>query len=430
MKQNPPIDLILLLVLIPAQIELFSFGDYFLIIALLLYMALTIWQPLTDLAALPHRFGAQRLSFLLRLALLWLILLITPIAVTLQNIQLRLQAEAGQGDGTEAFARIHDGAIQLEMATDYLVEGINPYTATYEHPVMQLWLLQVEVNPATEHLVYLPGLLLLTLPVKWAATAVFGFYDQRLLYLLAFVLLVLLLPTIARKPAHKLALIVGIGLNPWLTQPVVWGMNDILVLLGLLLAARLLHKKQLLWAAAVLGLTCTLKQSAWLTVPFFLLAIYLAAPPEKRWREVGTAVTLIGLIMALVVGPFALWNLPAFMDDTFAYASGTAQTLNYPIRGYTIGRLLVIFEQVSSDLAYYPFWIWQLLVGLPVFALCLYYQWRQRTISAMFLAASLFIFTLGFVSRFFQDNYVGFIAALAVLGLFPTFINETQGTEI
>jgi uncharacterized membrane protein len=276
----------------------------------------------------------------------------------------------------------------------------------------------------------LPGLLLLSLPFEWAATAVFGFYDQRLLYLLAFVLVMLLLPTITPKPGHKLALIVGIGLNPWLTQPVVWGMNDILVLLGVLLAALLLHKKQLLWAAAVLGLACTLKQSAWLVVPFFLLAIYLAAPPEKRWREVGTAVALIGLIMAVVVGPFALWNLPAFMDDTFAYASGTAQTLNYPIRGYTIGRLLVVFEQVSSDLDYYPFWIWQLLVGLPVFALCLYYQWRQRTISAMFLAASLFIFTLGFVSRFFQDNYVGFIAALAVLGLFPTFINETQGTEI
>jgi hypothetical protein len=425
MKQNPPIDLLLLLVLIPAQIELFSFGDYFLIIALLFYTALTVWQPLADCDTLPARFGAQRLSFLLRLALLWLILLITPIAVTLQNIETRLQAEAGLGDTVEAFSQIHDGAIQVEMAVDYLSAGINPYTATYDHPVMQMWLLQVEVNPATEHLVYLPGLLLLSLPFEWAATAVFGFYDQRLLYLLAFVLVMLLLPTITPKPGHKLALIVGIGLNPWLTQPVVWGMNDILVLLGLLLAALLLQKKQPLWAAAVLGLACTLKQSAWLAVPFFLLAIYQAAPPEKRWKWVGTAVALIGLIMAVVVGPFALWNLPAFMDDTFAYASGTAQTLNYPIRGYTIGRLLVVFEQVSSDLDYYPFWIWQLLVGLPVFVLCLYYQWRQRTLSALFLAASLFIFTLGFVSRFFQDNYVGFIAALAFLGLFPTFTDET-----
>ncbi|MEZ4591748.1 MAG: glycosyltransferase 87 family protein [Chloroflexota bacterium] len=424
MKQQPPIDLILLLVLIPAQIELFSFGDYFLIIALLLYGPLTIWQPLTDLAALPDRFGAQRLSFLLRLALLWLILLITPVAVTLQNIQLRLDADAGLGDSQTAYLRFHDGALQVELALEHLQQGVNPYEATYTHPLLNIWDPEIGVNPATEHLIYLPGLLLLTMPFKWAVTAVFGFYDQRLLYLLAFVLLVLLLPTIARKPSHKLALIVGIGLNPWLTQPVVWGMNDILVLLGLLLAALLLHKRRLLWAAAALGLACTLKQSAWLTVPFFLLAIYLAAPPEKRWKEVGTAVTLIGLIMALVVGPFALWNLPAFMDDTFAYASGTAQTLNYPIRGYTVGRLLVIFEQVSSDLAYYPFWIWQLLVGLPVFALCLYYQWRQRTLAAMFVAASLFIFTLGFVSRFFQDNYVGFIAALAFLGLFPTFTDE------
>lgn len=207
-------------------------------------------------------------------------------------------------------------------------------------------------------------------------------------------------------------------------------MNDILVVLCLLVMGLLLWKRQPLWAAAVLALACTMKQSAWLFVPFFLLAVYLAARPEKRWREVATAVLLIGLLMAVVVGPFALWNLPAFMDDTFAYASGTAVTLNYPIRGYTMGRLLVLFGQVASDLDYYPFWMWQVLIGLPVLALSLYYQWRQRTLAAMFLAASLFIFTLGFVSRYFQDNYVGFVITLAFLGLFPTFVEEEIDTRL
>lgn len=430
MKQPPPIDLLLLLVLIPAQIELFAYGDYFLILLLALYMVLTVCQPLSHLERLPARFGTTRLIFLLKFSLLFLIILISPVAVTVQNMQTRLEFEASPGNPVTAFSQIHDGAIQVEMAIEYLLSGINPYDATYQHPVMEMWLLGVEVNPATEHLIYLPGLLLVTLPFERLVTAVLGFYDQRLLYLLAFVLVVLLLPLTVTRPTYKLALIIGVALNPWLVQPVVWGMNDIVVVLCLLVVGLLLWKRHPLWAAAVLALACTMKQSAWLFVPFFLLAVYLAARPERKWREVVTAVAIIALIMAVVVGPFALWNLPAFMDDTFAYASGTASALNYPIRGYTIGRLLVLFEQVQSDLDYYPFWLWQVVIGLPVLALSLYYQWRQRTLAAMFLAASLFIFTLGFVSRYFQDNYVGFVVTLAFLGLFPTFTHSESTTDV
>lgn len=183
MKQNPPIDLLLLLVLIPAQIALFSFGDYFLVILLLLYMALTIWRPLSDLKALPERFGTQRLVFVLRLALLLLMLLISPIAVTVRNIQARQQAEAGQGDLVAAYLRLHDGALQVELALAHLQNGVNPYMATYDHPLMSIWDPEIGVNPATEHLIYLPGLLLAALPFQWMSTAVLGFYDQRLFVL-------------------------------------------------------------------------------------------------------------------------------------------------------------------------------------------------------------------------------------------------------
>lgn len=425
MKQNPPIDLILLLVLIPAQIELFSRGDYFLIMLLLIYTAVTIWRPLSDLEQLPDKFDTQRLAFLLRFLVLILILLITPVAITAQNILMRQQAEAGQGDLVAAYLKTHDGALQVEMALAHLLNGVNPYAATYDHPLMSIWDPDIGVNPATEHMIYLPGLILVTIPARFLSTAVFDFYDQRLLYLLAYLLMLFLLPIIVKKPMHKLALMIGVGLNPWLAQPITWGMNDIMVLLCLVIAAMLLHKKHPIWAALVLGVACSMKQSAWLMVPFYLLAIYLNTPAEKRWRQLFTAVAVIGFVMMLVIGPFALWNLPAFIDDTFAYASGTASSLNYPIRGYTLGRLLVAFDVVESDLDYYPFWQLQLLLGLPVLILCLYYQWRERSLSAMFLAASFFVFALGFVSRYFQDNYVGFVVTLAFLGLFPTFAKET-----
>jgi hypothetical protein len=422
MKQSLPLDLLLLLLLIPAQVELFARGDYFLIMLLMMYTAVTLWQPLSDLEQLPTRFGPQRLAFLLRLAIIFLILLITPITIALQNIQTRQAAQAGQGDLAAAHLQMHDGAYQEELAVDYLLAGVNPYVATYDDPLLEIYQdPEIAINPAVEHMIYLPGLLVLTIPFREMVTAVLGHYDQRYLYLAAYILLVLLLPTLVQKPTHKLALLIAAALNPWLIQPVSLGMNDIIVILFVVLAALLLHKQHSLWGALLFGLACTMKQSAWLMAPFFLLAIYAATPPPKRWPQTATAVAVMALVMLLIVGPFALWNLPAFMDDTFAYASGTAASLNYPIRGYTLGRLFVAFGVVATAVDYYPFWQLQLLFGLPLMLICLFYQWRQPSLQRMFLAASFFIFGLGFVSRYFQDNYVGFVVMLALLGLFPTF---------
>ena len=427
MRQSFPLDLVILLLLIPAQIELFSRGDYFLILLLMVYTAITLWHPLSDLDQLPERFGLERIVFLLRLSLVFLVLLITPIAIVLQNIQIRLDAEANQEDIVAAYLHLHDGAYQVELAVDNLLSGVNPYVASYDDVLLNIYDdPEVAVNPATEHMIYLPGLLLITIPFQSLATAVLGFYDQRLLYLVAYILLVLILPTLVKKPTYKLALLIGIAINPWLARPISLGMNDIMVILFLLLAVLLVYKEQPLWGALLFSLACTMKQSAWLIAPFFLLAIYLMVPAPRRWRQIGTAVAIIALVMLIVIGPFALWDLPAFMDDTFAYASGTASSFNYPIRGYTIGRLFLAFGAVEAATDYYPFWRLQLIFGVPLLLVCLLYQWRQRTLQHMFLAAAFFIFGLGFVSRFFQDNYVGFVVTLTLLGLFPTFPDTTE----
>jgi hypothetical protein len=94
-----------------------------------------------------------------------------------------------------------------------------------------------------------------------------------------------------------------------------------------------------------------------------------------------------------------------------------------------VGRLLVTFGVVETAVDYYPFWQLQLLFGLPLLLICLLSQWRQHTLQHLFLASAVFIFGLGFVSRFFQDNYVGFVISLALLGLFPTFPDPTEVIE-
>ncbi len=49
-------------------------------------------------------------------------------------------------------------------------------------------------------------------------------------------------------------------------------------------------------------------------------------------------------------------------------------------------------------------------------ATLLWFQYK-RNLAAMIVAAALFVFCIGFLSRFFHHNYVGFVTALATMGV-------------
>jgi hypothetical protein len=125
---------------------------------------------------------------------------------------------------------------------------------------------------------------------------------------------------------------------------------------------------------------------------------------------------IIAAVMLIIIGPFALWDMNAFIEDVFLYPSGRVG-VNYPIIGYTVGTLLIGLGVIPSHYADFPFTILQIVFGIPLLFILLRHQWQDNGVGEMFLSSGLFILGLGLVSRFFQDNYVGFVAILITLGL-------------
>jgi hypothetical protein len=204
-------------------------------------------------------------------------------------------------------------------------------------------------------------------------------------------------------------------LNPLFTEPVILGMNDVAPFLGIVLAIWALQQKHFLRAALFMGIACAIKQYAWFIIPFFLLYIWQQSGPNEKMRHLFMTAGLIGGIVFLTALPFAIWDFNAFYTDTFAFPAGRAEYL-YPIRGFTIGRLLMGAGIIPTFVSPFPFQWLQLLVGLPVLGGMLWYQ-SGRGVGGMLFAAALFIFVFGFLSRFFHHNYVGVVLALATLGV-------------
>ena len=409
-----PLDVLALLLLVPAY-EGEDVAFFLLVVPLLFYVLLALWHPLTPYETLPEKFGKVRLVFLARFVLLLVMTTSAALLPTMTNIFGRMAADP---DNVNVYATMHDGAVQMEYGLDYLAAGKNPYIERYDNTPLQYYHfsgLEIPTNPAFDHFVYLPGFLLISFPIYKLFDWLDLFYDQRWIYLAAYVLIILLLPLLADAPKNKLLLVAAVGLNPLITGPVIIGMNDIMVFLALLLMVLLLRNKRFLLAAVFMGAACTLKQSAWFVVPFYFLLMWEMLSAENRLRDLMKIAGIIGLLMVAVVGSLALWNLPAFIQDVLAYPSGNVP-VNYPIRGYTLGVLLVGAGLISSPLDSFPFWIFQLLLGLPLMVLLFRYQWKQNELGTMLLCASIFIFGMGFASRFFQSNYVGFVIGLMTLG--------------
>ena len=406
------LDAFLLLLIVPFHVALHQegtylmvvWGTYVLVVVTLGYLCLEVVYPLASISSWADLSRLGRITFLLRQTMLWLLVLVAGVLPAVQNIIFRRQPNA---NFNEVYLQLHDGAYQTELALALLQQGRNPYSASYATtPLAAYQLPETEGNPAVDHYIYLPGLLWLSWPLKSLSQALWGWFDQRLVYILFYLLTLLLLPLLFRSPQLKLAAFVAIGLNPLLTAEIHTGMNDVTVLFFLVVAILFLERQRWLAAAIMVGLACSCKQSGWLAIPFYVM---IGSGRKHFWQNL----LLIGLVMAIFIGPLALWDFPAFWDDTFAYASGTAVGLNYPIRGYSFGRLLVGFGIIPTVDSHFPFWLLQLLGGGLALAWLLP---RIGRATHFWLYSALFIFILGFFSRFFNHTYFGFVTLLATTG--------------
>jgi hypothetical protein len=421
-----PIDLLLLLLLVSAQMLLGPI-TLLLVIPLFFYLLLELWQPLAFYQALPSAFGATRLGFLLRLFLLWIMIGATVVLPTISNIFDRLVAGGDETSISEAHVDLHDGALQVEYALAFVRDGKNPYAERYDDTLLRYYGFSnadqsVTVNPTLDYFVYLPGYVVLSYPVFELSQRLGLPYDQRWLYLLSYLLLVLLLPTLVKPPGLKLALVAAVSLNPLLTRPVVNGMNDVPVLLLFVVAVAAFARQRLILSALALGLAATLKQSGWFAAPFFAAWLFYSLPASSRFKQLAIYGAVTILVVAVIIGPFALWDLQHFVTDVFAYPGGSVD-VNYPIVGETIGVLLVGAGIIPTPYDPFPFWILQLLLGIPLLAALLLYLRRHNSAGTMLITAAIFILGLGLVSRYFQYNWVGFVIVLISIGL---LLNESD----
>lgn len=351
-------------------------------------------------------FGAifRRRRVLARAAVLGALVIWLVVIPTMTEIGLRFTV------GPKGHA--HDGGvIQTEEAVRFLLRGVNPYEADYRSTPMAI-LEWGPGNPAIIHHPYFPLSFLIHVPLRSLSDTLFGVYDTRVLYLLLFVAPFFLVTRWSADPARRLALAALWGLNPFFVPHIIEGRNDVVVAVMLVVAVHAsIHRR---WRAAALlvGAACATKQFAFLLVPFFVVLAGAGEGGRLAVLRRGARKALPLLApLALFVAPFFLWNPGAFFDDTWAFNVGLSE-VSYPLGGtpgYGAASLVAVFHLVPTLYHYFPFWVFQLFVVLPVGWLLLRRHFEGSTVSSMVVSFALFLFVFLFFSRIFHHNYFGLI---------------------
>lgn len=342
-----------------------------------------------------------------------LLILFTVIVPTIGFVSLR----HANGPATN----VHDNPIQIEAAIDFLLHAKNPYVETYYNTPLAEWnggMVHGITNPALDHVIALPGHLIMSLLARLPMHALFGFYDERMFYLIVFILMLWLASRLGKSSEHRLRSVVLLGLNPLLVPFLIFGRNDVLVFTVLLAAFLCLADKRGILAAFLFGLACTVKLFAVAFAPAFLVVLIAQAKGmnlSDRLRASIVPVLVCALTFLALILPFVLWNPSAFYDDVIRYTNGTSAT-SYPIVGYGLSKMLLNLGVIRTQTDSYPFWILQTIAVVPLLVLFLPKLARKPSASLMVFVGTFILFTFMFFSRFMNDNYFGLVSLLAFAG--------------
>ncbi len=317
------------------------------------------------------------------------------------------------------YTYVHDGALMIEEAARKLLAGHNPYAADYLDTPLFYW--PMVNNPALYHLTYFPFLFLITTPFVWAADHLGVFWDQRYLYLPAFVATVVAVPLLVRGPhretrsTQRLALTALVALNPQLFPFVVEGRNDFFVLLLLFAGIVLLQRERRSLSTLAVAAAGAAKLHALFFLPF--LAVYLVATARPRTlREACGALARpawpAALFLAAMFVPFLVNDFGAFYDDVVRYNAGGA-AWTYPISGMGFSALLLALGAIPYRQADFPFAAIEIAVATPIAVWWLRRLWRAPAIGTLLAGYALTLLVFLFFGRYFQGNYLGYILAVA-----------------
>jgi hypothetical protein len=112
--------------------------------------------------------------------------------------------------------------------------------------------------------------------------------------------------------------------------------------------------------------------------------------------------------------PFLLTNPQGVLADTLGFILGLAASPAF-ITGSGFGQALLNLGVVEVD-GQYPFWLWQLGIGLPLMIGLVVQQVRQPDPRRIWVYGACLGLVVNFFGRVFFDSYMGFYVVAALLG--------------
>ncbi len=337
-------------------------------------------------------------------ALVWLVILLTVGTGLVASIAVRHQVAPVYG--------VHDIILQLEAAIRYLVNGTNPYAATYFGTPLEDWhYSETEVNPALFHFVMPPFYLLFSLPFYGVSNILFGFFDGRLPLVFAFFGTLTILTLWVKPHVRPLALLL-FAYNPGTLDYFMEGRSDFVMHVFLLWSLFMLYKKRYMLSALVLALAFGVKQSIWPFFPLYWFYMY-----HQKKSAVLSSLIGFSIVFFILTVPFLLWDAQAFIDSTVLYLSASGQE-NYPISGYGFGMLMKEAGVITDIHGHFPFYLFQAGIGLPVLGLLLIWLREKPTLQNLLFAFGIFLLVFWYFSRYFNNSHIGYISCILLTSYF------------
>lgn len=310
---------------------------------------------------------------------------------------------------------IHDIIIQQESAIRFLLHGRNPYATTYfDTPLVGWNYSDKEVNPALYHFVMQPFYLIFAIPFYLISNRLFGFFDGRMPLFFLFFTMIFIARKLVKDKSKKLLFIILLAFNPAMLGYTLEGRSDIFMFAFLFVGFYLLYVKKYFIAGIPIALAFAVKQSAWPLLPFYFAFVYFK---KKNIKETVKALIPFLATFAGITLPFFLWDPKSFLDSTLFYLSGNTAN-GYPISGYGWGMILTQMGIIRDANQYYPFQIWQALMGIPL-AIVLFKNLKNNlTVSRLILIYGIFLFVFWYFSRYLNNSHLGYLSVVFITAYF------------
>lgn len=310
---------------------------------------------------------------------------------------------------------IHDIIIQQEAAIRFLLHGRNPYNTTYfDTPLAQWHYSDIDVNPALYHFVMEPFYLLFAIPFYIISSRLFGFFDGRMPLFFLFFSMLFLAGKLIKDNNKKLLFIILLAFNPAMLGYTLEGRSDIFMLAFLFLGLYLLHINKYFIAGIPIALAFAIKQSAWPILPFYFAFIYFK---NKNISKTFQNLVPFVITFIVIISPFFIWNAKGFLDSTLFYLSGNT-IHGYPISGYGLGMVLYQMGIIKDINSYYPFQIWQAVLGIPLAIVLIKNLKNNLNVSRLVLIYGIFLFVFWYFSRYLNNSHLGYLSMVFITAYF------------